>query len=207
MSQTTHSDFSRVNILLAQALETALNRAIHLDLEEGAALKAMPTSVIALQIDPLKAPFYCLLNASQISVQTHLNGAADATIQGGVSDCLGLAKENPNLSHFQLSGDTDLAERFLKSLASIEIDWEEHLASLTGDLIAFKIGHGVRSYFSLKRRQRDYVEQTIKEYLQFEIEAVPTKSQVQHFNQDVEQLSQQLEQIEARIKKLLSLEK
>jgi len=196
------ADFSRVSIVLAQALEAALNQAMHLDLEEGQALEALPTSVITLQIDPLKTPFYCLLNEQQISVQSHLNGPADASIQGGISDWLALNQEHPKLEVFQLSGDQELAERFLKALAAIEIDWEEHLASLTGDLIAFKIGHGVRSYIDLKRRQRDYIQQAIKEYLQFEIEAVPTKSQVQHFNQDVQELSQQLDALEARINQL-----
>lgn len=196
------ADFSRVSIVLAQALEAALNQAMHLDLEEGQALKALPPAVIALQINPLKTPFYCLLNEQQISVQTHLSGSADANIQGGISDWLALAEDHPKLDVFQLSGDSDLAQRFLKALTAIEIDWEEHLASLTGDLIAFKVGHGVRSYLGLKRRQRDYIQQTVKEYLQFEIEAVPTKSQVQHFNQDVTELSRQLDELEARINKL-----
>ncbi|CAN8140116.1 hypothetical protein THIOSC15_2050016 [uncultured Thiomicrorhabdus sp.] len=73
------ADFSRVSIVLAQALEVALNRQC-VFMEEGQALKALPTSVITLQIDPLKTPFYCLLNEQQISVQSHLNGSADAGV-------------------------------------------------------------------------------------------------------------------------------
>ncbi|BBP45063.1 hypothetical protein THMIRHAS_04360 [Thiosulfatimonas sediminis] len=198
------ADFSRTAALLAYALESALQQARKLDIEHGQAFDKLPTGrVIELHIAPLKTPLYCLLAESQISVQSHLSGAADASITAPASAWLGLAADHPKLDAFHFDGERALGEQFLNALAHIEIDWEEHLASLTGDFIAFKVGHGVRSYLELKRRQRASIEQTLKEYLQFEINAVPTPSQVRHFNQDVTQLSQDLEQLDARIHQLI----
>ncbi|MCF6345971.1 MAG: hypothetical protein L3J00_05820, partial [Thiomicrorhabdus sp.] len=101
-------------------------------------------------------------------------------------------------------GDTQLAQAFINALCTLDIDWEEQLSHYTGDLIAFKIGHGIRSLFSTQQAVKDNVSQTVKEYLQFEIEAVPTKSQVKRFCQNVDTLKQDFDALEARINKLMT---
>ncbi|MBO1923125.1 MULTISPECIES: SCP2 domain-containing protein [Thiomicrorhabdus] len=195
------TELQRLPIFLAEALEKTLNGSLRLDSDHGASIKALPECIITLQILPLKTPFYCLINEQQISVQTHLQGESDASISAQAADWIAL-KHAKDLSCFELDGNRDLAQQFLHALAAIDIDWEEHLSKITGDLIAFKVGHGVRSYMQLKRDQRDYIMQTLKEYLQFELQAVPSKPQIAAFSQEVSAVEQRLQELEQRFNQL-----
>lgn len=195
------TELQRLPIFLAEALEKTFNGSLRLDSDHGASIRALPECIITLQILPLKTPFFCLINEQQISVQTHLQGESDASISAQATDWIAL-KQAKDLSCFELGGNRDLAEQFLKALAEIDIDWEEHLSKITGDLIAFKVGHGVRSYMQLKRDQRDYITQTLKEYLQFELQAVPSKPQVASFAQEVSEIEQRLQELEQRFNQL-----
>ncbi|MBN2648020.1 MAG: SCP2 sterol-binding domain-containing protein [Thiotrichales bacterium] len=192
------ADFSRSAQLFAQVLESALTQARAWDIDQGAALSALPEAVIALQMTPAKTPFYCLITANHISVQTQLQGSADATIRGEFSDWIRLASDSPNLEHFTLEGETDLARTFLQALSRLEIDWEERLSQLTGDFVAAQIGYGVRSFLHKKRQMRADLQQTLQEYLQFEIHALPTSAEVKSFHHAVDELEQALAQLESR---------
>ena len=45
----------------------------------------------------------------------------------------------------RIDGDTSIAHRFSDALGGLDIDWEEQLSQLTGDIAAHEIGRGVRA--------------------------------------------------------------
>jgi len=188
---------------LSKAIESVLNTAIRLDENQGQAFKKLEDKVIAVTLAPLENPLYFMFTQYMVSVQNHLVGSADATIQTTLVDFSSLPIHR-DLTHAQLSGDLELAQAFIDALCGLEIDWEEHLSHYTGDLIAFKIGHGIRSFLQTKQSAKETAGQTIREYLQFEIETLPTQSQVNRFNQAVDRISNDLEPLESRIDALLS---
>lgn len=194
---------SLVNISLSKTIESVLNAAIRLDEQQGQAFKTLEDKVIAVTLAPLENPLYFMFTDYMISVQNHLVGSADAAIQTTLLDFASLPL-NRDLKNAKLSGDKELAQAFIKALCGLEIDWEEHLSHYTGDLIAFKIGHGIRSFLQTKQNAKETAGQTVREYLQFEIETLPTQSQVKRFNQAVATISTDLEALESRINALLS---
>ncbi|HIE39865.1 MAG TPA: hypothetical protein EYP76_00340 [Thiomicrorhabdus sp.] len=130
-------------------------------------------------------------------------GEADASIETPLLDLARLPL-NHALPNAKLSGDSQLAQHFIDALSTLEIDWEEQLSHYTGDLIAFKVGHGIRSLLNTQQGAKETVSQTLKEFLQFEIEAVPTQSQVKRFCQEVDDITTQTHALEARINALLT---
>ncbi|VAW47616.1 Ubiquinone biosynthesis protein UbiJ [hydrothermal vent metagenome] len=200
-TSTNPASFSLLS--LSKAIESALNIAIRLDDEQGEAFKPLENKVINLTLTPIKSPLYIIVTNAMMSVQTTLQGEADAAIQTTLIDFASLPIQR-ELSRAKLSGDTELAQHFIKALCTLDIDWEEQLSHCTGDLIAFKVGHGIRALLKTKKTVKENVSKTLKEYLQFEIEAVPTKSQVNHFCQNVDVLKNDLMALETRIHKLVA---
>ncbi len=191
-----------VSLTLSKAMEVALNEAIRLDEMQGRAFEPLEDSVIALHLTDLQQRFYLLFTSYGVSVSHDLQGGADSQVDSNLMDLIALANNEP-LPNSNISGNPILGEQFIHALATLEIDWEEHLSHYTGDLVAFKIGHGVRSLLKGKQAAKQQAGDTLKEYLQFELNAVPTRSQVDFFNQQVTQTSSELEQIEQRIEALL----
>ncbi len=200
-TSTNHTSLPLLS--LSKTIEVALNTAMRLDDEQGKAFTPLEDKVISLTLTPIESPLYLIVTNTRISVQTTLQGEADAGIQTTLIDFASLPIQR-QLPHAKLSGDTQLAQDFINALCTLDIDWEEQLSHYTGDLIAFKIGHGIRSFFNAQQGVKDTVSQTLKEFLQFEIEAVPTQSQVKRFCHEVDDTTTQTNALEARINTLLT---
>lgn len=82
-------------------------------------------------------------------------------------------------------------------------DWEEDLAQLIGDPLAFQVGYRVREFKDQTRHIKLDAQQMLSEYLQYELDLLPSSSQVSAFNQAVDQLETQLAELEARMNKLI----
>jgi len=192
-----------VDIAFSKSFEMAFAGAIHLDEMHGQAFSELEGKVIELWIAPVKFPLFCLINQGQVATQTVLNGEADVTLKTGLRQFRVLAQEGCFETKY-IRGDKGLGQAFVEAMESLEIDWEEHLSHYTGDLVAFKIGHGIRSLLERKQNTKQHAGDTLREYLQFEINALPTRNQVEHFVKDVQHTQNSVEQMAERIKNLTS---
>ena len=192
-----------VEIAFSKSFEIAFAGAIHLDEMHGQAFAELEGKVIELWIAPVKFPLFCLVNQGQVATQTVLNGQADVTLKTGLRQFRVLAQEGGFETKY-IRGDKALGQVFVEAMESLEIDWEEHLSHYTGDLVAFKIGHGIRSLLERNQNTKQHAGDTLREYLQFEINALPTRNQVEHFVKDVQDTQDSVEQMAERIKNLTS---
>jgi len=190
----------------AKVIEMALNEAIRLDEMQGRAFEPLEDSVITIVLTDIQIAFDFAFTAYGVSVSSEPSQSADSLIETTFIDFLALPKQ-AGLPNAKLSGNEIKAEQFIHALATLEIDWEEHLSHYTGDLIAFKIGHGVRSILqakqSVKQSAKQQVGDTLKEYLQFELQAVPTPNQVDYFNQQVTHTAKAIDSLAERIERLM----
>lgn len=83
-----------------------------------------------------------------------------------------------------------------------EHDWEEDLSKIVGDPLAFQIGYRVRAFQDQTRQLKQDGEQMFSEYLRYELDLLPARSEVEGFNQVVTELETQVEALEARIANL-----
>ncbi|GAB6069454.1 SCP2 sterol-binding domain-containing protein [Thiomicrorhabdus hydrogeniphila] len=190
-----------VNLGLTKSFEVAMNMAIYLDDNKGRAFEKLDGKVVELWIAPSKTPLFCLINQGKVSTQGVLNGEADVTLKTGMRQLIALSQGEP-FEHKFIKGDRQIGQDFVNAMQNLEIDWEEHLSHYTGDLIAFKVGHGIRSFMERKQNTKQQVGDTIREYLHFEINTLPTRNQVEHFVKDVEQTHLDIETMAERINQL-----
>jgi ubiquinone biosynthesis protein UbiJ len=194
------------HILLASAIEKVLNRLISMDDFHPNAFQPFEDKVFAVALREMgeNRPFYLIFHNQRVAVQTQLTGEPDAII---ITDLYSLKRlpERGNLMRVDISGDVALAEQLIDAFAQLEIDWEERLSRYTGDLIAFQIGHAFRRLQSFKSQQREQLGDTLKEYLQFEINLLPTRHQVAGFSKEVTELKNETDALDQRLARLEAL--
>ncbi len=193
--------------MLAGNLESALNRYLAMDPDAGTRLQPLDGRTIALELRGFDLAIYLRIAGGRVSVLQEAEMEADATIRGtplGFSR-LGLGGD-PAATLFSgdvsISGDVETGQAFKAVLDELDIDWEEQLAGITGDMVARRLGNAARSAGNWLRQGRTTLEQDLGEYLQEELRVVPTRIETENFIGDVDRLRMDLERLEARIRRL-----
>ena len=196
-----------VNAAAYAALEQVLNRAIRLDPETPARLALMHGQVIELQLLGTGLSLFLIPEPQGIQLLSAFDGAPDCTLRGTPLDLARMRGSRKSADQLfsgavAIEGDTQLAHRFGEFLAGLDIDWEEQLAKLTGDLIAHEVGNLARGLLDWGGRQTRTFEQNLQEYLQEELRLLPSRPEVEPFLADIDCLRDDTERLQARIKRL-----
>ena len=191
--------------LALEGLEQVLNRVIGLDPDAGERLAALHGRSIRIDLRGTGVRwFFVPAHDGRVRVVGSLEGEPDCTLAGSPFDLLRASAKAAGAKqlfggHVQIEGDTDLAQRFSEVLADLDIDWEEQLSQLTGDIAAHEIGRGIRAAAREGARMRRSSEQILSEYLTEEARLLPHRFEVEDFIADVDTLRDDAERLAARI--------
>lgn len=188
-------------------LEQAFNRYLNLDPAAAAKMARLHGKVIAFELSGLNQTIYLIPGPAGVQLFTRCEDEPDCTLQGTP---LALARMgNQATSSDQLfsgavkiSGDTDLAHQLGKILGGMSIDWEAQLGRYTGSLVAEDVAGVVRQLGGWGRRTLDTLELDLQELLQKELKILPERSEVEQFLAAVDELRDDVERLEARLKLL-----
>jgi ubiquinone biosynthesis protein UbiJ len=101
-----------------------------------------------------------------------------------------------------ISGDTELGQRFQEFMRALDIDWEEQLSRVSGDIVAHKVGNTVRGFFAWGAQTANSIRQDVREYLQYESHVLPDTREVMAFATEVDKTRDHVERLQARINRL-----
>lgn len=188
-------------------LEKALNTAVSLDPETLQRLEAFAGKVIAIELQGFNLTFYLLPAADGFTLLNRYAGEADTTLSGTP---LGLAEMalGPDAGRVLFSGevtirgDVELGQKFKRLLDDLDIDWEEQLSHLTGDIAAHKLGDLFRATGAWGQQAIGVLGRNTAEYLQQESRDLPMAEEVAAFNQEVDTLRDDVARLDARIARL-----
>ena len=191
---------------LAGGVETLLNAWLRQDPEILERFGALQGQVLALDIEGTGLSLYFVPKPGGVQVLGHFEGEPDTRISGTPPALarLAAAREPGALfaSGVRIEGDTALAQDFQDLLAGVDIDWEEQLSRLTGDVLAHQAGRAARAARGWLAQGADSLRRDLGEYLQEELRLLPTRVEVRNFLDDVDRLRDDLERLEARVRRL-----
>lgn len=210
-NQTVHSDtVNPLLIPLLAAMETALNQLFALDPETGKSLKRFQGKIIAFHISDIEQMFYCFPDHQGIQIVSHYEGDADTLISGSILAFARMAladEKNKTATVFKgdikISGDIALGQHFQALFQQLDIDWEEHLSHITGDVLAHSLGNMARGFFSWGKQAVNSLGMDVSEYVQYETRDIASGPEINHFNTQVDQIRSDVDRAEARLKRLL----
>ena len=81
-------------------------------------------------------------------------------------------------------------------------DWEEDLSKLIGDPLAFQVGYRIRQFKQQTQQIKQDSEQMLSEYLRYELDLLPSRSEIENFNQQVNELENRFKVLEEKLEDL-----
>jgi ubiquinone biosynthesis protein UbiJ len=198
---------SELATAIAAVLEKAINQVLALDPETMERLKTLQGKVIAIELRIINVTLYLIPEAEGLDVFGHFEGEPDTILRGTplAMAKMGMTKEAGDVlfaGDVEISGDVELGQRFRGILDDLDIDWEEHLSHLTGDVVAHKIGNLMRGALKWGKQTTTTLGQDAAEYLQEESRDLTSRGEVEGFLKDVDTLRSDVDRMEARITRL-----
>ena len=187
--------------------EQLLKQAIQLDPEALERLAPMHGRVIKIELVGLGLYLYLVPEPGGIQLFRHFEGDPDCILRGTPLDLARMSSSRESAEQLfsgavAIEGDSGLAHRFGEFISSLEIDWEEQLSHLTGDVIAHQIGNLTRGLFDWGKKTRKTIGLNLQEYLQEELRLLPGQYEAEPFLSNVDRLRDDVERLSARIDRL-----
>ena len=191
--------------LALEALEEALNRVLAMDPDARRRLADLHGRVVRVDLQGTGIQLnFVPGHDGHLRLLSSIEHEPDCTLSGSPVDLIRAGDSTSGHAQLfagrvQIDGDTGLAHGFSETLAGIDIDWEEQLSRLTGDIAAHEIGRGLRAAAREGRRLGRSAQDNLSEYLTEEARLLPHRFEVEDFLSDVDELRETADRLEARI--------
>lgn len=110
-----------------------------------------------------------------------------------------------NSGSLKIEGDVEFANQLRSIFIQVDIDWEEIASKYVGDAVAYQIGLIANKFKNYKKRSIENFRLDVSEYLQEESRILPTKVELDRFMSGVDSLDANVQRLEARIQRLMSM--
>lgn len=192
---------------IAAVMETAINQVLALDPETRERMHSLQGKVIAIELQGLNVCLYLIPKEQGLNVFGHFEGEADTVLRGTpvAMAKMGLAREAGDVlfaGDVEISGNVELGQQFRDLIDNLDIDWEEHLSHLTGDMVAHQVGNLVRGMVEWGKASARTLSQDAAEYFQEESRDLPASGEVEYFLSDVDALRSDVDRLDARVSRL-----
>ena len=187
-----------------KGLQTAVNQFIQLDPFTSKRVAELNGKTVAFVFKDIDITLYATMTKQGMVFTDEIEGEADTTLTGTP-----LALIKMGMASFrggklfsegvEIKGDIELGQEIKGLVDSIDIDWEEHLSHIVGDVVAHKVGNVFRGMLGWGKEVNQSMQQNLTEYLQEEVRYVPCQEEVQDFMQDVDKLRQDVDRFQAKL--------
>lgn len=191
---------------LLRPVANVLNRNIAETTPARDLLARLAGRTVAIRMRDTALAMYFGFDDAGVSLGTEFDAEPDVVVSGGPITLLRLAAGGDeglsSLDGIDLSGDARVASAFQDILRHARPDLEEELSRYVGDSAAHGLGQFARAFGSWARDARSIIHTNMREYLQEERRAVPSRYETDRFAERVNALRDDVERLEARLNRL-----
>lgn len=200
-----------VSQALTAALEVIINKTLTLE-TASVSLEKLTQKTITLELTELGFPLSFTVGVvsqkPQIIVTTSIEHS-DCTIKTSLKTLQALKAEQQlteliKQDKLDLTGDIKVAQEFTKFAENLAIDWQSELANIIGDIPTYKLTQLSKQIASKAQFAAKQINADASEYIVHEKRLLVTSSQINHFNLQVCEVSDQVDALELRISKLIN---
>jgi ubiquinone biosynthesis protein UbiJ len=197
-----------IDTAITAAIEKVINAALAFDPASKQALSKL-TDPLAITTTTPPLTIYLKGSENGLRVMVHCEEPEITRLKGSPLALLNLLKQPTSLadSGVDLDGRVQTLQKWQDFISNLDIDWEDAISQILGDIAGPLTANGIRSGLSWVKQQQQSNETLLKNYLTEELKLTPTKTELENFFQQVQNLSQDTDRLEARIEKIKSLRK
>ena len=186
--------------------EKMINAALVYDPGSRIALAALAPQVLAIKLTAPEFTFFVAPDDSGIRLLGHCEYPITTQLQGTLPALISLAKHdriNLKDSGVELIGNSLFLADLQKIFKNLDIDWEEILSKIFGDLLGHQGAAAIRQKMTWAKDRANNIQRLTSEFLTEELRALPSKSELEFFYSQVDELKLDVDRIEARIEQLI----
>ena len=190
--------------IIASVLERALNATLAMDPASVQLLAKLDGRVIAMNIESIDGSFYLLPHRERVTIEIDHDQTPDIVIKGGLLAYVRSAtasvrgSTNPD-QLLEISGDAHSVAVLRDFLRSLQLDFEEQLSSLVGDMPARQAGNQIRSFAEWAEQVGQSIAVNTGEYLTEEKQLLVARPKIDRFLIAVDQLRNDTERLASRL--------
>ncbi len=190
--------------IIASVLERALNATLAMDPTSVQLLAKLDGRVIAMNIESIDGSFYLLPHRERVTIEINHDQNPDIVIKGGLLAYVRSAtasvrgSANPD-QLLEISGDAHSVAVLRDFLRSLQLDFEEQLSSLIGDMPARQAGNQIRSFAEWAEQVGQSIAVNTGEYLTEEKQLLVARPRIDRFLIAVDQLQNDTERLASRL--------
>ena len=191
-----------------RALEAALNRALALDEDTRADLRALDGRSIALTL--ASPPLALRVSVEGDALRVGPVGDADradlsvrSTLGGSLRQLPMLRREDaPMVGQLRIEGDAELARRLQRLAERFDPDWARPFTAVFGDVLGTQIANGIGFALRNARHMGKEFAGSAADYLTEESRDVVGRAELDAFHDDVDATRDDVERLAARVSRL-----
>lgn len=192
-----------IKVTLTTLLEKAINSFLALDANQKSRLESHHGKALNLKFTDISFDIYLIIHIEKIHVHSTHDENVDTVIAGSLLSFLKQLKSKATSDDIKIEGDVEFAHDLLRLLKNIDVNWEEYAAFFVGDMAAFHIGNFLQQFTrSVKQISARTIEDAL-DYIQEEKKFIPTKEEVEDFYDDLQELRNDIDRLEARWNRLM----
>jgi ubiquinone biosynthesis accessory factor UbiJ len=186
--------------------EKIINAALAYDPSSRIALAQLEPQVLAINITTPELKIFVAPSADGIRLLGQYEGDVTTQLQGTLPALISLIKSdrlNLKDSGVQLLGSTSFLAELQKILSNLDIDWEEMLSQVFGDILGHQGAELIRSKMMWTKDRVSNIQRLTSEFLTEELRVLPSAPELNFFNAQVDELKLGADRVEAKILRML----
>jgi ubiquinone biosynthesis protein UbiJ len=187
--------------------EKIINAALAYDPASRIALAQLEPQALAIQIAAPDFKIFVVPTQAGVHLRGHYEGEITTQLLGTLPALVSLIKSdrlNLKDSGVQLFGSTSFLVELQKILKNLEIDWEEMLSEVFGDIIGHQSAKLIRTKMSWAKDRANNIQRLTSEFLTEELRILPSKPELAFFNAQVDDIKLGADRVAARIEQILA---
>lgn len=190
-------------------LEKAINRVLQLDPETVNRLQHLQGKVVKISFTDWQLDCFILIREGGVNITGNHSGLVDTTIRGKLIGMIRAARtgaSGPALFEqgIEISGDTELGEKIRDILRQVDLDGEEYLSRVVGDVAAHEIVWRTKRAIELGKQTWRGLSENIREFSQMEAQYLPSRAQVENLYQQIFRLRDDVDRAAQRVERLMA---
>lgn len=182
--------------------EASINRALRYDPATRQRLAKLEGQVLAIRLTTPAVAVYLAPEADRLRLASHWEGPVATEIQGSLSALVKVAlSRDSNLkgSGVEISGGSGMLMELRQILQGLDLDWEELLSELLGDVAGHQGAEMLRSAKRWLEGRSQSSQRLVSEFVTEELQLLPSRTELEDFYRSVDQLRLDLDRAEARL--------
>lgn len=185
-----------------KTFEMALNRYITLDPEHARLFKPLQGKILCLHLKKIDSNLYFFFVDNYIQIKPTTSEQVDATLS---ATPLALVRYFSDKTHqfehrdIDIAGNIDFIQKLQIFLSLLQVDWEEQLALLTNDQIAYQTTKLLKIAASRAKSTRELLTNQIRDYITAESTMIVAREQLDQFCKEVDDIRIAVDRLTAKI--------